>query len=349
MNLILDLDYTVLLILSSLIIAVLLGWISIRLAPEIGLMDIPGSAGHKAHSNPIPLTGGVVLIDAILFMSLITGLWKDTEILAIVISGLIIASFGLIDDFMDLSPIKKLIGQISGSIVLIYLGVQIQIFDSPEFFYRTDSELAYWLNISFTILWLITITNAFNFIDSIDGLATGLSGMSIAFFLFISILSGQVQMIYFCSILLGICIGIYFFNAHPAKLFLGDSGAQTFGFLLASIAIVFDPNTGNQSSTWFVPILFFSVPLFDLTLVIISRFRRKKNIYMASRDHTFHRLEKMGISIQHAVLTMHGVSLIMSMVGYLCLNLPSVFANIVFLQTLLLAIFMIIKLDNNYS
>ena len=135
MNQILNLDYTVLLILSSLIIAVLLGWISIRLAPEIGLMDIPGSAGHKTHSNPIPLTGGIVLIDAIIFMVLITGLWKEEEILAIAISGIIIAIFGLMDDFMDLSPMKKLIGQISGSIILIYMGVQIQIFDSPEFFF----------------------------------------------------------------------------------------------------------------------------------------------------------------------------------------------------------------------
>ena len=75
------------------------------------------------------------------------------------------------------------------------------------------------------------------------------------------------------------CIALYFFNTYPARLFLGDSGAQTLGFLLGAIAIIFDPNTGNQSSTWFVPILFFYVPLFDLVLVIVSRFRRKK-IYL---------------------------------------------------------------------
>ena len=349
MNQILNFDYTILLILSSLLIAIFLGWVSIKLAPQINLMDIPGSAVHKTHSKPVPLTGGIVLIDTIFLLTIFTGLWKESEIFAILVSGLIIAGFGLLDDFINLTPIQKLIGQFLGASLLIYLGVQIQFFDSPEFFYRTDSTLDLWLNILFTVLWIVAITNAFNFIDSIDGLAIGLSSVSIAFFLFISILSGQLAIIYFCSILLGIFIGIYFFNAHPAKLFLGDSGAQTIGFLLASIAIVFDPNTGNQSSTWFVPILFFSVPLFDLMLVIISRIRRRKNIYTASHDHTFHRLEQSGISIQHAVLIMHGVSLIMSMVGYLCLNLPSSYANIVLISTVTLGIVTIIKLDCRYS
>ena len=87
-----------------------------------------------------------------------------------------------------------------------------------------------------------------------------------------------------------ICIGLYFFNSYPAKLFLGDSGAQTLGFLLAAVAIIYVPNTGIQSSSWFVPIMIFSVPLFDLALVVFSRFRRKKPIHQASQDHTYHRL-----------------------------------------------------------
>ena len=180
-------------------------------------------------------------------------------------------------------------------------------------------------------------------------MAIGLSALSIAFFLFISILSEQLVIVNFCAVLLGACIGLYFFNAYPARLFLGDSGAQTLGFILGAIAIIFDPNTGRQSSTWFVPILFFYVPLFDLVLVIISRLRRRKNVYVASRDHTFHRLEQIGFPIQHAVLLMHGVSLSMSMIGYLCLNLSLFYANLVFVLTLLFGLFTIIRLDKNYS
>ncbi len=343
-----SLDNTLLLILASSLLSILLSWFSIKVAPEIGLMDIPGSAEHKSHSKPIPLTGGIVLIDLLIIMVLLTGLWKDPKIWGILVSGIVISIFGLLDDFLNLSPLKKFIGQIVASVSLIYFEIQVNFFSSPEFFYHTESELDLWLNLLFTIFWITTLTNAFNFIDSIDGLAIGLSGLSIVFFLFISIISGQVIIIYFCSILLGGCIGLYFFNAHPARLFLGDSGAQSLGFFLGSLAIIFDPNTGTQSSTWFVPILFFYVPLFDLVLVIISRIKRKIYIYQASRDHTFHRLEQMGFPMQHAVLIMHGVSLAMSIIGYLCLNLNSSYANFVFILTLLFGTFAIIRLDKDY-
>jgi UDP-GlcNAc:undecaprenyl-phosphate GlcNAc-1-phosphate transferase len=205
-----------------------------------------------------------------------------------------------------------------------------------------------WLNLGLTVLWLVTLTNAFNFIDSSDGLAVGLSGLSAAFFLVISLTTGQTTLIYFCAILLGICIGLYFFNSYPASLFLGDSGAQTLGFFLAAVAIIYNPNTGIQSSTWFVPILIFYVPLFDLMLVVFSRLRRNKRIQKASRDHTYHRLSDRGIPIHHSVLIMHGVSLIMSMVGYLCLNLPILFANIVFCLALSLGVAAFLELDKDY-
>ena len=344
----LNLDNAIFLTFISLLISTLLSWGSIKIAPLIGLMDIPGSAEHKRHKNPIPLTGGIVLIDLVLIMFFFTSLWKDSKILGILSSGIIISIFGLLDDFFNLSPIKKFFGQIIGSVCLIYYGIQINIFSSPEFFFHTQSKLDFWLNILFTIIWIVTITNAFNFIDSIDGLAIGLSILSIVFFLFISIISGQAAILNLCSILLGGCIGLYFFNAYPARIFLGDSGAQTLGFVLGSIAIVFDPNTGNQSSTWFVPILFFYVPLFDLILVIVSRIRRKKNIYQASRDHTFHRLSQIGLPVQEAVLLMHGASLIMSMAGYLCLNLDFIYANFIFLLILIFTVLGLIKLDRNY-
>ena len=99
---------------------------------------------------------------------------------------------------------------------------------------------------------------------------------SLPHFLFISLNNSQDEILILCTIILGICIGLYFFNSYPAKLFLGDSGAQTFGFILATIAILYNPKIGTQSSTWFVPVMIFFIPLFDLVLVIFSRIRRKK-------------------------------------------------------------------------
>ena len=342
-------DKMIMLLLVSILLSVVLSWITIKLAPKIGLMDIPGSAAHKKHNNPIPLTGGVVLIDTLIIMFIFTGMWKEYEIGPIFLAGVIIGIFGLLDDFLHLPPLKKFIGQLFGAVLLLFMGVQVSIFGSPEFIFRTSTFFDSWLNLSITILWLITLTNAFNFIDSYDGLSVGLGGLSSAFFLLISLSTGQSSVIYFSAILLGICIGLYFFNSFPAKLFLGDSGAQTLGFLLGSIAIIYDPNTGTQSSTWFVPILIFYVPLFDFALVIVSRFRRKKRIHMASNDHTYHRLSQRGIPTHRSVLTLHGMSLVMSMVGYLCLNLPVFFANVVFFLTITLGIVIFLVLDINYK
>ena len=342
-------DNVMVLLLASIIISVILGWFTLKVAPKIGLMDIPGSAEHKNHKVAIPLTGGIVLVDTIFILMFFTEIWSVTEIKPILISGLIIFLFALIDDYFHLSPIQKLSGQILGASTLIYLGIQVNIFDSPEFFFHTGTQIDIWMNLILTLFWIVTLTNAFNFIDSSDGLSVGLSGLSAAFFLVISIFNGQSSIIYFCSILLGICIGLYFFNSYPAKLFLGDSGAQTLGFLLAAIAIVYDPNTGIQSSTWFVPIMIFYVPLFDLGLVVFSRLRRNKPIHRASRDHIYHRLSKRGISINHSVLVLHGISLVMSMIGFLCLNLPVLYANVVFCLTIFLGIVIFFELDNNFS
>ena len=123
---------------------------------------------------------------------------------------------------------------------------------------------------------------------------------------------------------------------------------MTLGFILASIAIIYNPSKGFQTSSWFLPILIFYMPLFDLILVVLSRIRRNKKIYIASRDHTFHRLSAHNISINQSVLIIHGVSLVMSMIGYLCLNLSILFANIIFILTIMLGCIAFFKLDNKY-
>ena len=349
MNFYKSLDFVILLLLGSIIISVVFAWLSIKIAPKVGLMDIPGSAKHKNHQKPVPLTGGIVLLDTILIMMIITGLWRSNEVLAICVSSLIIGIMGIIDDYLNLRPIIKFIGQLIASIVLIYLGVKVNLFNSPEFFFRTESSLDNYLNLFLTLLWLTTITNAFNFIDSSDGLAIGLCGVSTAFFIFISLTTNQENILFLCTIILGVCIGLYFFNSHPATLFLGDSGAQTLGFLLASIAILYNPKTGIQTSTWFVPIMLFYVPLFDLLLVIFSRLKRGKEIYKASQDHTYHRLSNRGIAIHHSLLIMHGISLVMSMVGYLCLNLNAIYSNIIFILSIMLGLIAFMELEKEYT
>jgi len=343
-----NLDNGILILFASIVISTILSWVSLFIAPKINLMDDPRSADHKKHKNKIPITGGIVLFITVFIISIFTDLWNNPNIWAILVSSLIIFFLGLLDDYFHLKPLQKLFGQFFGASVLIFYGVQINIFNSPEFLNSSDTMINNWLNTGFTLFWVLALANAFNFIDSIDGIVVGLSGVSTLFFFIISLTTGQEELFLFCSVLLGICIGLYFFNSHPAKLFLGDSGAQTLGFILASIAIIYNPLRGGQSSTWFVPILIFYMPLFDLILVVLSRFKRNKKIYKASRDHTYHRLSAKGVSIHHSVLIIHGVSLAMSMIGYLCLNLSTLNANLIFFSSILIGIVAFIKLDKNY-
>ena len=119
-----SLDFIMLILLASIIISIIFAWFSIQIAPRIGLMDIPGSAKHKNHQKPIPLTGGIVLLDTLLLIILFTGFWKNSEVLAICFSTLIVGVMGIVDDFFNLKPIIKFIGQLMASIVLIYFGVK---------------------------------------------------------------------------------------------------------------------------------------------------------------------------------------------------------------------------------
>ncbi len=328
--------------------SIILSQISLYVAPFLGLMDIPGSENHKSHSKSIPITGGIVLIITITTVVMFGNLWDNGPIADILVCVLIIGSFGVADDLLSLSPLLKLLGQLIASTLLIYYGIQVNIFSSSDFILSTGTIFDEILNLVCSVFWLVTITNAFNFIDSSDGLSIGIGGVASIFFLFISITTDQILIVHICTLLLGVCIGLYFYNAFPARLFLGDCGSQSVGFILASIAMLYKPVTGIQSSSWFVPILLFYIPLIDITLVIYSRLRRGKKIYKASKDHTYHRLINIGISPQRSVLILHGLSLIMSIVGYLCLNLSVANANFIFILSIALGIFLIYKLDNNY-
>jgi UDP-GlcNAc:undecaprenyl-phosphate GlcNAc-1-phosphate transferase len=157
--------------------------------------------------------------------------------------------------------------------------------------------------------------------------------------------SQQLQLTYHSALILGTCIGLYFFNASPAVLFLGDSGAQTLGVLLAVLAIGYGPRGANQSSSWFVPILLLIVPIFDACLVIVSRLRQGRPVYSAGLDHTYHRLIRLGLAPNRAVLVMQVTSLTLNCLAFMCLDQPPLVANLVFTIVLGLGVVMLVVLD----
>jgi UDP-GlcNAc:undecaprenyl-phosphate GlcNAc-1-phosphate transferase len=301
---------------TALIVAPLM----IRLLPPLGLVDLPGSAEHKQHLKPTPLAGGPVLAISLTVCYTALGLPIDREVVGILAGAALMVLWGIADDRLGLGPLQKLLGQLLATALLVYFGVEVRILRVP------------WLNLVLTALWVVGLTNAFNFVDSMDGLALGLAGIAAAFFMLVTIDSAQPILASLAAAVFGGTIGAYFFNAAPARMFLGDSGSQLLGFLLAAIGIAYTPASAGlpQGVTWFTPILVLGVPIFDMALVVISRLRRHQPIYRANRDHTFHRLIRIGLDGTRSVLAMQLTAIMLGLVAFIALDANVLEANIMF-------------------
>jgi len=333
-------------LLSALLAVFLLAWLSIRLSWWVGLIDYPGTAAHKVHTAPTPLGGGIALAAALTLMGTAFGTLKDPIILATFLSGGIVFAFGLWDDYKIIPPRLKLLGQVMAAIILIWMGVYVRMFESPEFFFILPGRWKVYLDWVVTVLWMIGITNAFNFVDSMDGLAVGLGGLAAAFFMLVTLGAGQILLSRHSALLLGVCFGLYFFNSPPAHLFLGDSGAQTLGFILATLGIVYNPQGAYQTSSWFVPVLLLGVPIFDMCLVFFSRLRRRRPFYRSAQDHTYHRLLKLGLGSNRVVLGMHLIALVLGCLAVLSLSQTPLVANGIFVSTIVIGVVCLLFLDS---
>ncbi len=321
------------LIFWSTLITLILTPVGIRLALHYHFVDEPFSAPHKTHQNPMPKVGGIVIALVVAAMNLLSGSLFTPEVHAILLPCAIIVLFGLWDDMRGLAAHWKLAGQVLATAILIWQGTYIHMFGQPV------------TNYAMTFLWVVGITNAFNFVDSMDGLAIGLAALASAFFMLVTVDTAQVSLVYLSSILLGASVGMLYFNAMPARTFLGDSGAQFLGFTLSALAIAYTPPGRPQPSSWFVPILLLSVPIFDATLVVISRLRRKVPIYQAGQDHTYHRLVHLGMHPSRAVITMHLASILTACLAFMALELPPLGANAIFALVVLCGLVALVWLE----
>lgn len=319
-------------LLVSLIVVMPLAWLSIRLAWRFRLVDFPGSEPHKQHDRPTPMAGGIALLAALLVCGLFLGTWADNVVRASFLAAIPVFLFGLWDDYKRISPPLKLLGQVLSAAVLIQMGVFIRIFESPGFFFYGTGGIYLVLDWLLTVLWVVGITNAFNFVDSMDGLAVGLGGMAAAFFMLVTLDANQMLLAQHSALLAGICMGLYFFNSPPALLFLGDTGAQTLGLLLSVLAIGYQPQVAYQTSSWFVPVMILGIPIFDTVLILFSRLRQGRPFYGAALDHTYHRLLRLGLGSNRAVLVMQMAGFFLSCLAIWSLNQPPLVANAIFIS-----------------
>jgi len=333
----------------SILVSLVLGYPAMLLAKSLNIIDIPASAPHKIHRHPTPLAGGILMMAALAVMAAFFRSWLNREVLVVLTGAFVVFLFGLWDDLQGLSAGPKLIGQFIAAAILISSGVQVYfatIFSTAGYISPFVAQL---LNIVITLFWLLGITNALNMIDSMDGIVAGLGIIASIFFVGATQVANQPVLTFWSAVLLGISAGLYFWNNLAGKFFLGDSGAQTIGFLLASFGILYNPLNRNPESSWIVPIMLLGVPIFDTSLVVLSRFRRSQPVGSGRRDHTYHRLIALGMSPRYAVLIVHLAALIINCLAFLTLYFPAWLALTFFFSTIICGLVVLLWLERKPS
>ncbi len=266
-----------------------------RLAFSLGFVDAP--AERKLHQDSMPLLGGAAIIGgalvAVLAVAFVIYGRIPRTIAGTLLAAGIVAVTGLVDDKIALPAWAKLAGQFLGFLILVSFGIMVQLPISP------------WLNYAATFIWLAAICNAVNFLDNMDGLCAGISAVAAAFILLLAAVEHQVLVAALAAAILGACVGFLRHNFPPARIFMGDAGSLFLGFLLAVLALQLRFPANSNFVTWMVPLFVLGLPLFDLTLVIISRLHRGVSPNTPGRDHTSHRLLGAGFTQRETVLILY--------------------------------------------
>jgi len=325
------------------IVSLILTPIVIKVSHKLGVVDQPNF--RKVHKNPTSVLGGTVIL-----LSFLLGIWLghpiETEVKPLVIGAVLIYLVGLIDDIYDLTPIIKLLGQVIAALVVVYYGVTIDFISLP-----IGPTIHFGiLGIPITVVWIVAITNAINLIDGLDGLASGVATIALMTIGFIAILQANIFIMMICSVLIGALLGFLFFNFHPAKIFLGDSGALLIGFIVGFLSLLGFKNITFVSL--FFPIVILAVPFIDTLFAMIRRVKKGQHIMQADKSHLHHKLLELGYSHRQTVILIYSIALLFSL-SSIILYLSQPWGVLMMLILILITIELIVEftglIDDNYK
>ena len=240
--------------------------------------------------------GGIGIVAALVLTLLLTGSGAAFSWPVWMGMGLIFFA-GLVDDVWALRPEVKLVLQIISTTLLLYAGLA---------FWRGGP---FWVSVPLTFLWVIGVTNAFNLIDGMDGLASGIAAIAASVLGGLAWMTGNVEIAMVAGAVAGATTGFLVFNFNPARIFMGDCGSMTLGYVLAVMAMSVQGSGGPVAAT-LAPVVVLAVPIFDTTFVTVTRILTGRSVSEGGVDHTHHRLAHLGMSERRAVLTLHGISLV---------------------------------------
>ena len=276
------------------------------LARKVGAMDVPKDE-RRMHHRPIPRMGGLAIFLGFIVSFLIFG-EINREIQGILLGAVIIIILGVLDDILTLKALPKFLVQLVAAVIVVLHGCRIEHF--------LGFSLPAWLSYPISVIWIVAITNAVNFIDGLDGLAAGVSAISAGTMLVVALLlvpdgTAMISAILLAGIV-GACIGFIPFNFNPASIFMGDTGSTFLGFMLASVSI-FGLFKTYAVISFAVPFLVLGLPIFDICFAVIRRLAKGQSPMHADRGHVHHRLIDMGFSQKQAVAISYLLSAILGL------------------------------------
>ena len=276
-------------------------------ARRLGVLDVPNA--RKVHLQPTPLLGGVAIYAAIWIALLLISRLEvarqyvflpDTtsELALIFLSTVVLILVGILDDHATggIPPWAKLLGQLLAAAIVLAAGVRFQVFGLLP------------LDLVLTLVWLIGISNAVNFLDNIDGLSAGATAIAAAFFFLLASANGQYLVAIMALAVAGGCLGFLRYNFNPAVIFMGDAGTLFLGFLLAIIGAKLQL---GPTGWWglLAAVLILILPIFDTTFVTLNRLRTGRRVTQGGKDHTSHLLVRRGLPHRQVVLVLYTVAL----------------------------------------
>lgn len=293
-----------------------------RLAFVLGAVDNPNA--RRVNKKPMPTLGGLGLFVTynIGAFVLLRDQFPTHELFSTLLASSVVILTGMIDDILELKPRQKIIGILIAALIIYFLaGIRMNVLNVP--FVHQEINLGWW-SLPITIFWILALTNAVNLIDGLDGLADGVSMISLTTMGIVGYFFLHTHQLYVpiaCFMLAACLIGFLPYNFHPAKIFLGDTGALYIGFMIAVLSL-----KGLKNVTFIsllVPIIILGVPITDTVYAIIRRWLNKKPVSQADKHHLHHQLMKMGLTHRQTVLTIYALSLVFSFISLLFLLSPT--------------------------
>lgn len=280
-----------------------------KLAQKVGAIDVP-TDGRRMHHTPIPRMGGLAIFIAFLTSVLIFAK-IDTEVRGILLGAAIIVILGVLDDIITLHALLKFLVQILAAVLVVLHGCRIEHF--------MGFQLPQWLSYPVSVVWIVAITNAVNFIDGLDGLAAGVCAISAGAMLVVALLVADFTSAVMLAAIVGACTGFIPYNFNPAKIFMGDTGSTFLGFMLSTISI-YGLFKMYAIISFAVPFLVLGLPIFDICFAVIRRVSKGQSPMHADRGHVHHRLIDMGFSQKQAVAIAYMLSAILGMAAVVLTN-----------------------------